>query len=327
MEQGGESRERGMATGRTSYLPVMVATAVLVACAVVLLAVSEGAEAAFPGKNGRIAFVSSRGGSTNIYTMSFAGKNVKPLTSGDLGGSSPDYSPDGKKIAYVGFDYTGKRRDIYVMNADGSHKRLITDESKIPGDALNDVDPAFSPSGHQIVFSRGGGYSEFNNDLYKINVDGTNLRPVFETKRTADEPSWSPDGTKIAVHFSANRIATVSPNGGDFVGLGHGSNPDWSPDGTQLTFASDEGDEVDSEIYKMNEDGSRVTQLTSPDRVPDHYIGAGEPSFSPGGGKVAFYDRRDGDGDIYTMNADGTNEIKLTHNKVLDYDPAWQPVQ
>lgn len=47
----------------------------------------------------------------------------------------------------------------------------------------------------------------------------------------------------------------------------------------------------------------------------------------PGGGKIVFYDGRDGDGEIYTMNADGTNEIKLTHNKVGDYDPAWQPVR
>jgi Tol biopolymer transport system component len=316
-----------------SLAALLLAAALAAAVLTALLWQPEPAEAAFPGKNGRIAFVSSRGGSTNIYTMGFASKNVKPLTSGDLGGSSPAFSPDGKKIAYVGFDYTGKRRDIYVMGADGSNKRLITDERKIPGDALNDFDPAFSPSGRQIVFSRGRGFSEFNNDLYKINVDGTNLRPVFETKRTADQPSWSPDGTKIAFHFSGNRIATVSPNGGNFVSLGHGSSPDWSPDGTQLTFQLDEGRGASLEIYKMKEDGSGVTQLTSPDRTQDRYPGAHSPAFSPGGGKILYGDGRDGDQEIYMMNADGTNDIKLTNNKASgtnaasDTEAVWQPAR
>lgn len=316
---------------RTLYLPLMITTTVAVACAVALLAVSERkAEAAFPGENGRIAFSSDRGAGLepNIFTMSFEGTNVKRLTSSPVADFSPAFSPDGKKIAFVS-DREGPHliTDIYVMNADGSNKRLVTDETKIPGDRMNDFDPAFSPSGRQVVFSRGRGYSEFNNDLYKINVDGTNLTPLFETKRTAYQPSWSPDGMKIAFRFSANRIATVSRDGGNFVGLGSGYSPDWSPDGTQLTFVLDEGSGVESEIYKMNKDGSGVTQLTSPDRAPDRYIGAGGPSFSPGGGRIAFYDGRDGDGEIYTMNADGTNEIKLTHNKVGDYDPAWQPLR
>jgi TolB protein len=319
-----------MVRRRALYLPAIITAAVLVACSVALLALSEEVGAAFPGKNGRIAFSSDGGAGfePNIFTMSFEGTNVKRLTSSPVADFSPAFSPDGKKIAFVS-DRDGPHliTDIYVMNADGSNKRLVTDETKIPGDRLNDFDPAFSPSGRQIVFSRGRGYSEFNNDVYKINVDGTNLTPVFETKRTADEPLWSPDGKKIAFHFSANRIATVSRNGGNFVGLGSGYSPDWSPDGTQLTFVLDEGSRVDTEIYKMNADGSGVTQLTSPDRAPDPYIGAGGPSFSPGGGKIAFYDLRDGDGEIYTMNADGTNEIKLTHNKVGDYDPAWQPVR
>jgi hypothetical protein len=54
VEQGGESKGRGMARGRTPYLAALLVAAALVACAVALLTVSEKAEATFPGKNGRI---------------------------------------------------------------------------------------------------------------------------------------------------------------------------------------------------------------------------------------------------------------------------------
>jgi Tol biopolymer transport system component len=312
---------------RKLYLPAFIAAAMTVACSVALFAVSEEkAQAAFPGKNGRIAFSSDRGAGTerSIYTMDFGGKNVKRLTSDPVEGFSPVWAPGGKRIAYVVSRRIG-RTNIYVMDADGSNKRLLTDETKIPGDGLNDYDPAFSPNGRTIVFARGRGYRDF--DLYKVNVDGSGLTPVFEDARAADGPAWSPDGTKIAFHYSANRIATVKPNGTGLDTIGRGFNPDWSPDGTQLTFALDEGEAVESEIYKMNADGREVTQLTNPKRVPDPPIGAGGPVYSPGGGKITFYDGREGDAEIYKMNADGTEEVKLTQNGDSDQGPTWQPVQ
>jgi len=70
-----------MARERTFYLPVMVATAALVACAVVLLAVSEGAEAAFPGKNDRIAYTSAGDGVIH-YSLLEPGGGAKTEVAG-----------------------------------------------------------------------------------------------------------------------------------------------------------------------------------------------------------------------------------------------------
>ena len=86
MKTGG-GEERDLTGRRTLHLPALIVAAVVFACAAALLAVSEKAEATFPGKNGRIAFSSGRGGSMDIYTISFGGKNVKGLTSDPVGGT------------------------------------------------------------------------------------------------------------------------------------------------------------------------------------------------------------------------------------------------
>lgn len=318
---------RSMRRGVTVLFSVVLASGVAAALLVVaLVAQTRPAEAAFPGINGRIAFSSDRGhiSENDIYTMSFTGESVRRLTSDPIGSSSPAFSPNGKKIAYVGS--AGRRTNIYVMDADGSNKRLVTDESKIPGDGKSDFDPSFSPSGRKIVFSRGEGYRAYS--LYKINVDGSDFAPVYEGQRLSENPAWSPDGTKIALNYGPNGIATVSPDGTGYDRIGSGYDPDWSPDGTRLTFALDEGSGVEAEIYTMKEDGTERTQLTHPDRpFPLNRTSAGGPVFSPGGGKIAFHDGRDGDGEIFIIDADGTNEKKLTQNQAADFVPAWQPVQ
>jgi hypothetical protein len=86
----------GMAT-RTLYLPVMVAAAVLVACVVALLAVSEQTEATFPGKNGKIAFMSFRHGNIestySLYTMNPNGQALERLTNNHAADFDPDWQP------------------------------------------------------------------------------------------------------------------------------------------------------------------------------------------------------------------------------------------
>ncbi len=76
------------------YLPALIVVAVLMACAVVVLALSERAEATFPGKNGRIAYRAPYGNA--IYTINPDGSGKTKVTRGE----GPSYSPDGKKIAY-----------------------------------------------------------------------------------------------------------------------------------------------------------------------------------------------------------------------------------
>jgi Tol biopolymer transport system component len=82
---------------RKLYLPALIVAAVLLACAVVVLALSEKAEATFPGKNGRIAYESNG----VIYTINSDGSGKAKVTGTSTVGYSADYSPDGKKITYT----------------------------------------------------------------------------------------------------------------------------------------------------------------------------------------------------------------------------------
>jgi Tol biopolymer transport system component len=105
--------------------------------------------------------------------------------------------------------------------------------------------------------------------------------------------------------------------------------PAWSPDGKQIVVSRrDPNDNYD--LYLMNANGKKEMQLTNTPAV-DEVI----PSWSPDGKKIAVSICPDGDFDfdaseyncmeIYVMDADGSNQIRLTENEAEDYGPTWSP--
>jgi Tol biopolymer transport system component len=150
--RGGEGRDL---TRRMLYLPVMIAAAVTVASAVALSAVSEKAEAAFPGKNGRIAY-NNYG---VIYTINPDGSGKSEVTNTRVSGDPIDYSPDGKKITYMSYEgfndgkQTGpqKNAEIYTINVDGSGKTNVTNNKRY------DVASSFSPDGKRVAYTHWDG--------------------------------------------------------------------------------------------------------------------------------------------------------------------------
>jgi TolB protein len=120
-----------MARRRTLYLPVMIAAAVAVTCALALSAVSEKAEATFPGKNGRIVYASWDGRDTEIYTIKVGGGGKTNVTNNNTNNFTPAYSPDGKKVAYT--VYNDSQGDIYTINAFGGGKTQVTNTDNADG--------------------------------------------------------------------------------------------------------------------------------------------------------------------------------------------------
>jgi Tol biopolymer transport system component len=98
----------------------------------------------------------------------------------------------------------------------------------------------------------------------------------------------------------------------------------WSPDGKKIAFASSfrdvNGHDLKGEIYVMNADGTNTTRLTNNidfDRSPD---------WSPDGEKIAFTSDRDGNTEIYVMNADdGSGQTNISNNSAREYYPDWSP--
>ena len=97
--------------------------------------------------------------------------------------------------------------------------------------------------------------------------------------------------------------------------------PSWSKDGQWLAFIVGPpfaSAAVDVDIWKIRSDGSDATSLT-----PDSDANDALPDFSPDGGRVVFRSMRDGNAEIYLMNADGTDPRRLTHHEATDTMPAF----
>jgi TolB protein len=306
-----------------------MAAALVLASVVALGVPMEHARAAFPGINGKIVFEKPwRNG--GIYTISLADNNLKYLASNSysrakdslIDNADPSWSPNGKKIVFArNNDYNPRARpngrtDIYIMNADGSNKRLVTNERLLPGDPKDDEIPSFSSSGRKIIFSR-------DSDLYTIRPDGSGLTNLTNDGKSSSEygPVWSPDGTKIA-YGDDYGISVMNSDGSSPTQIAaDDSLPDWSPDGTQIAYGS-------GTYGVMNADGSDPTILSGNTRWDNSYrIADQTAAFSPGGGEIVFSAARDGDYDLYIINTDGSGLRRLTNLSGYEAAPDWQPVQ
>jgi dipeptidyl aminopeptidase/acylaminoacyl peptidase len=119
--------KRGKSVAKSNHLGALAtAVAVLAAVGVLGLVGVRPAEATFPGKNGKIAFQSDRGGSYEIYTMNRNGNKIDKLTTNRAEDEDPAFSPDGKKIAFM--SDRGGDSDIYKITVKGRKLvRLTTD--------------------------------------------------------------------------------------------------------------------------------------------------------------------------------------------------------
>jgi hypothetical protein len=232
-------------------------------------------EAAFPGKNGKIAFVIDRDGNFEIYTMNPDGSNQTNITNNAAPDFGPAWSPDGTKIAFS--STRDGNSEIYKMNADGSNQTVLRDLH--PGDTS---DLAWSPDGTKIAFSsdRGG-----NSEIYTMNADGSGLTLVRDLYPEGDaedtNPTWSPDSTKIAFEDYAGGeagrdIHVMYADGSGPAPPGHidygddDHDPVWSPDGTKIAFVSDQ---YPAGVYTMNTDGSLNPTSIGGDNDHNHLPG------------------------------------------------------
>ena len=154
---------------------------------------------------------------------------------------------------------------------------------------------------------------------------GTQQRTLQSAGAGMDvQPSWSPDGTRLAISTSDASgqdfdIAVVNASGSGRTRITSGAawdeEPAWSPDGKWIAFASDRNGNFD--VYVVHPDGTGLRQLTA-STCEDT-----EPSWSPDGSRIVFTSRRGGFPHLWTMNASGTGERRLT--KGTGWSPAWSP--
>src|SRR5215210_8236122 len=157
---------------------------VVALAAILLLALvrTKPAEAAFPGKNGKIAFMSDRTtgagvdnptGDLEIFTINLDGTGLTQLTTNTATESQPNWSPNGKQITFTS-DRDGNF-EIYTMSTDGSNQPNRSQNATL------DWQPNWSPDGQHIVFTSD---RDSNDEIYTMQADGS-----AQTRRTINSIS------------------------------------------------------------------------------------------------------------------------------------------
>lgn len=202
----------------------------------------------------------------DIYRIDPGGSGLRKLTNSSEEDLSPSWSPDYRQIAFF---FRGQPEGIYVMNADGSDKRLVT--------AAVDVgNITWSSDGTKLAFD---GRVADSFSIYVVPVAG-GVPQRLTTSPTGWSPSWSPDGTSITYASGqgyGSEIYVIDSNGrnrrnitsswGELTGE---VDPSWSPDGSQIAFARFTSQGPPSAVWIMNADGTNPQQITSghDDRAP-----------------------------------------------------------
>jgi TolB protein len=316
-----------MATPRTHLVVTLLVLAGAAATLLLVLVASGKPVQAASSDPGKITFV--RGAvcldpddhyCNDVYIMNPDGSSVTKVTTDGWNLHGPMLSPNGRKVAFEGY-----RAPLRVINTDGSGIHSVG--------PLPSFSAAWSPDGTKVAFVADAGhgyYYDFENpDIFVANADG-NGQPLDVTNTlTGDEnnPAFSPDGTKLAYSCGSCPGST----GRDvYVRRADGSGKPkqitstsglrerqlrWSPDGKKIAFTA-LFDSSPSRIYVMNADGSGMRPLAAEPSGSQDF-----PSWSPDGRQLIF----NRGGDIYRVDADGTNPVKVNDDDLGYSEASWQP--
>lgn len=261
--------------------------------AVLVLGFTGTASATFPGKDGRITFSRLGPEPDHIWALYSArpdGRDLRKLSDQEPASVIfSDASPDGRRIAFDS-DATGPPQ-VYLMDADGSHERRLTDS---PGYA---VDPAWAPDGRTLAFE-----SDFGEFPAKQGVW------IAAARRSG-----------LVTEADARRLTAVPPDA-DFDG-----EPQFSPDGRWVAFTRFRAEGAESAIFRVRASGG------TPERLTEWADNASAPDYSPDGSSIAFdtndIGSADAIGDIRVMRADGTHQRVLVAGtpRELQQNPVYSP--
>ncbi len=291
-----------------------------------ILALMVAWDSTAQGFESRIYFSSNRDGDWDIYSMDVNGDNVVQITNHPASDEDPGCSPDGRRIVFRSErDVTP---DLYMMDSDGGNVIRLTRDNFLEGN------PSWTPDGTRFAFSSFR-FVVGNWEIYLMDADGNNLINLTNHKWWDVKPSWSPDGSKMAFvsardgdfntpwHiFVMNADGTGRRNLTGDTHLHDNWGPAWSPDGRKIAFSSLRHffpAPSRDDIFVISADGEELEQLTDGPRS------CWSPVYSPDGTKIVFVSNRDGDYNIYLMDANGKNAVRLTRTPPgIDNDhPSW----
>ncbi|HEY7396722.1 MAG TPA: hypothetical protein VH538_00355 [Gaiellaceae bacterium] len=257
-------------------MPVRLVSVVALAGLFALVAAVAGSGSP-PGDNGRIVFgatVRGAGLPAHVYSVEPDGTGLTQLTSGTGDDSQVAAAPDGGRLLVerdtheqCGHVYWAQGYDLFLMGTDGRRQTRLTDDC--PHGEFN---PAWSPSGAHVLFSRDG-------TIWSMRSDGSDEAQLTCQGNGDYFPAWSPDGRTIAFTRNGDEIELMNADGSDVRRFAAGTMPAFSPDGSQISFAGVGPGEAQG-IYAANVDGGDARQLTTGDDD--------RPVWAPDGTRIVF---------------------------------------
>jgi Tol biopolymer transport system component len=295
----------------------------------------------------------------NIWVMNADGSGAQPLTLVTFAGApgisqtvsaAPAWSPDGTKIIYSSIraldgsnaDAPAQNNNIWIMNADGSGSRPLTQLTADPPN-LGDVghnrcfSANWSPDGSKIAMQcirpldgTENGINIATSNIWMMNADGSGAMPLTKYLNAGNAGAVLPDSSHAGRSIPGNRQM-------------------WSPDGSKIAFlypGSLDGSEsnltsaIAFNIWVINSDGSGATPVTrfisdrSSDpvlRCPTCFLGVSDFAWSPDGNQFVFVADINLDGGkqpphfntVWVINVDGSKLTVLTTTGA--FSPMWKP--
>ncbi|MFC2031423.1 hypothetical protein ACFLWA_11950 [Chloroflexota bacterium] len=270
---------------------------------------------------GRIAFIGRTADEKDIFVINADGIGLANVTNGDGPEDSPSWSPDGSRIAFS--RHVGNS-DIYTIRPDGTGLLRLTDMSS------GEYSPGWSPDGQRVIFGSTSGYQS---EILVVSAEGGEAIALTDSSAHKPDLAWSPHGSHIGFTqldnlnqgdifvTEAPDEAEIAPS--DAVNLTrHQANDcclDWAPDGQRLLFLSSRGGTSAEPVMA----GSARHPQTSLLLVRTDM--GGDPSAASDAVRPLTTVVPEQPRDIYAVNRDGSELVKLTNGVGREKHATWSP--